>query len=274
MSIRILWLVRLEWLKFRHFAAFRVLTLVYSLLLVMGILLAKALPELPSNSFLQDLFAFPSIWKWLGYAGNWLSFFCLGFLGILSVTTEVQNRTARQNIITGMSRDEFLLGKVLSLGLVAAGATLLYTLTALTYGLIHSTLLSPALVFGTAGAWIVGRFFLMCLGYLSLGLFVGLLLRKTGLSVFIFMAYGLFGELFIRWVIHMKIFGGRSMIFYPVNALGYLMPPPVGMEEVSAMTRESGIDFLMTTGEASLTTVLYILLMLAASRILMQRRDL
>ena len=274
MGNRILWQLHLEWLKFRDHSAFRVLIIAYVTLLSFGMLIFKALPELPGGTMFEDLYTFPSIWKWLGYAGNWLSFFCLGFLGVLSVTTEFSNRTARQNIITGMSRDEFFVGKVILILTVALVATVVYTMAGLTYGFLNSTFLSPSHIFGTAGAWVLGRYFLMCLGYLSIGLIAGLLLRKTGLSIFLYLMYAVFGEPFFRWVIHMKAIGGRSMIYYPVNALGYIMPPPLGMNELSTMTEKSGVNFLMSTGEATIVTVVFVTSFLLLGRFVMLKKDL
>jgi ABC-2 type transport system permease protein len=271
---RLVWLLKLEWLKFKNLRVFRALAIAYTLLLMAGLLVFKAMPELPGETFLQDLFAFPVIWKWLGYGGNWLSFFCLGFMGILSVTTEFTNRTARQNLITGLRRDDFLKSKVLFLLAVAMAATVVYVLVGFAYGLLHSKLLSAALIFGSAGPWVIGRYFLMCLGYLTLGLSAGFLFRKSGLTIFAYIIYVSFGELFIRWVIHLKVLGGgRSMVYYPANALGYIMPVPIGMDELAVMTRESGIDFIMRPTEAAVTVIVYTVLMIGGSWLLVRKRD-
>jgi hypothetical protein len=68
---------------------------------------------------------FPTVWQYLGYIGNWLCFFFFGFLSIVVVTTEHSYRTMRQNIITGLSRQQYFLSKFYLIVVVSLLAALL-----------------------------------------------------------------------------------------------------------------------------------------------------
>ena len=80
-------------------------------------------------------FEFPNMWGYLGFAGNWLAFFLLRVdLGIYGLSNEVSYKTMRQNIITGMERKEFYLGKALSITVLSLGATIFYMIIGLIIG--------------------------------------------------------------------------------------------------------------------------------------------
>lgn len=269
------YLLKLEWLKFRKLTAFRILTIGYLLLLPAVILIFKSFPEPPEQMMsINDFYAFPTVWGWLGYIGNWISFFCLGFMGVLSVSIEFGNKTLRQNIITGMSRQQIFLGKILLMLALAAVFTLYYLIVGLIYGFLHTEMISSSLIFGSAGPWIIGRYFLMCFGYLGLGFFFGMLTRRTGLAIFLFLIYTMFLELFLRWVVHLNAIQHRSMIFYPVNSINYLMPVPIMQNEVKQTGRELGFSFIMEPWEAAITLTVYLAIFLFLSYRLLTRKDL
>ena len=99
-------LLKLEWLKQKDYLLFKLLVGAYMVFLPASLFIGKKMDfssEVPINP-VRDFFQFPTIWEWLGYFGNWMVFFVLGFLSVLMVTNEYNNRTLRQNIITGLDR--------------------------------------------------------------------------------------------------------------------------------------------------------------------------
>ena len=71
-------LILLEWKKVKRNLTFRVLFVLYLILLPSLFLTGKRLPEVPPEIGSKDVFyMFPTIWEYLAYAGNWLVFFFL-----------------------------------------------------------------------------------------------------------------------------------------------------------------------------------------------------
>ena len=91
------------------------------------LLLGKRIKELPPPiGTTEVLFIFPTVWEYLGYVGNWLTFFFMGFFAVLMITLEYSNRTLRQNIINGFTRVEFYKAKIYFVLAISFLATLYY----------------------------------------------------------------------------------------------------------------------------------------------------
>lgn len=249
-------LLQLEWKKVKGYTTFRVLFLLYAILLPSMLLVIKRLPDVPSEFGSKDVFfMFPTVWNYLGYAGNWLVFFFLGFLAVLSISTEINNKTLRQNIITGLSRAEVFQAKVSYIVALSLAATLYYVLVAMLIGVFNTETIYMVKVWQE---WdMIPRYFLMCLGYTSLGLLISLLVKRTGIALFLYLSYVMFIELIIRWAIHKNIVSNKSMHFYPMNAVEDLTPFPL-LTTTSDVVKGVDFDILLTPNEAMLTTTVYI----------------
>jgi ABC-2 type transport system permease protein len=268
----VLRLFNLEWQKQKKHRVFLVLIGMYLLLLPTVILPIKSIPELPPPINSPDtLFQFPTVFTFIGYAGNWLSFFFLGFFAVLLVTQEYSYKTLRQNIITGLSRTELFLSKLYFLIGLSLFTTAYFTLVSLVYGFVHTETAYASLIFKNIDY--IPRYFLMCMGYSSLGFLIGVLIRRTGIAVFLYLSYVMFIELILRWLIHMKIVANKSMHFYPMNAVEDLAPVPFA-EIAEEFQTENGFSFFLTPTEAMITSSVYILLFLWLAWRLLQRRDL
>ena len=84
-----------------------------------------------------SLYSFPNIWHNLTYISGALKLI-LAIIVVIFITNEYTYRTLRQNIITGMSRQEFLLSKVLLVVFLAVIATLFIYINALILGFINT----------------------------------------------------------------------------------------------------------------------------------------
>lgn len=265
-------LLILEWKKFRKFTVFRVLALLYLLLLPAVFFLSKALPKPPEEliSF-KSFLMFPNIWTYLGYVGNWLVFFLLGFIGVLSITSEYTNKTLRQNIITGLTRKQFFLSKLSLILVVSFGATLYYTLCCGIIGFFHTDTIYMSKVLQNIDY--IPRYFLMCMGYMTFALLVGLLLKRTGFALFLYLLYIMVLESMIRYGIHGKFFNNKSMHFYPMNSVEDLAPIPFA-KQAGSLLEGNNTSLLLSPMEASITAAIYIILMLAICYYLLTKRDL
>lgn len=242
------------------------------LILPSSLLIAKSIPKWPPPINTPDtFFRFPDVFLYLGYAGNWLSFLLLGFLAVSVITQEFSNKTLRQNIITGLTRTDVYLSKILFIVAVCLGAAVYFGLVAFALGLTHSDTLYTSVMMKNIDY--IPRYFLMCLGYMTFGLLLGAWIRRTGTALFIFFSYGLFIELIFRWGVHFNVFRNRSMHFYPFNAFEDLVPMPIP-EMFKGGEQQFGFGFFLTPQEAVIASSIYIILFLTGTYLLLTRKDL
>lgn len=241
-----LYLLKIEWMKFKHFRVAQALILGFMILLPGILMVGKNVTSIPPEFGTTELFfIFPNVWNVLAYVGSWLAFFFLGFFGVISVTSEYSNKTLRQNIITGLTRRDVFIGKLGSILGISVLATAYYILVGLGIGMWHTETIYLSKVLQESGLFF--RFFLMCLGYMTFGLLLGTVFRKTGLALFAYLAIVMFIEPVIRWAVHMRYFPDQSMHFYPMNALEDLTPIPFGEYASQFMKQNDFQPFLDPT---------------------------
>ena len=264
-------LLQLEWLKVKSFRPFMVLLALYALLLPTFMYSAKKMPipkEIGGNDV---LFMFPNIWGYLGYIGNWLVFFLMGFLAIQSISNETSYRTLRQNIINGLSRTDFFLSKLSFLTLINIAASLYYVVWALIFGFTNTETIYASKVYENIDT--SGRYFLMCMGYTSLGLFLGVLFNRSILGLFVYFSYIMFIEKIIRYLLIRKVLGSKVMLFMPANAFNDLVPPPVP-KILNQTIQGTDIRLFLYPMEAIITAIVYTILFLYGAYYLLKNRDL
>ena len=102
------------------------------------------------------------------------------------------------------------------------------------------------------------------MGYMSFGLLIGLLIKRTGIALFLYITYVMFIELVIRWAIHRNIFDNNSMHFYPMNAIEDLTPNPL-LKMTENFSKEVDFAMWLTPTEAVVTTLVYTVIFLGLS---------
>ncbi len=269
-----LYLLGLEWKKVRYYRIFQVLVILFIVALPGIMLIPKTFTSVPSEIMSKDMFyMFPNGWKYIGYTGNWMAFFFIGFLAVISATSEYANKTLRQNIITGLTRKQFFLAKLYFILAISLAATLYYVLVGLIFGITHTETIYMSKVLQEAD--LIPRFFLMCMGYSSFGLFVGLLIRRTGISIFLYLIYIMILEAILRYPIHYNLFPNKSVHFYPMNAVEDLVPFDFPFNEMAnEFMEENDFSFFLTPTEAVITSSIYTALFLYGCYWLLKRRDL
>src|ERR1700694_1611313 len=105
-------LLKIEWLKIKNYRAFWVFSVFY---LVSIFLLnyigwsthQRTTHDVPgSEVVLGQPFSFPNVWATVGWMSSWLLYFP-GMMIIMLMTNEFNFKTHRQNIIDGLSRNQF-----------------------------------------------------------------------------------------------------------------------------------------------------------------------
>jgi len=255
-------LLKLEWLKQKDYILFKILIIAYVVFLPAILMIGKKI-NIPANELPFDiqkvLFYFPTVWEWLAYIGNWMVFFIFGFMAVLMITNEHSYRTLRQNVITGMQRSSWFWSKTIFIIAISLGASLYFALCSIVIGLVHG--LGDSIYFSTVfkNSGITIRYFLMCMGYMGVGMLIGILVKRTGIALFAFLGYSFFLEPVLRWVVHMKLFSHESMNYYPMNIFEDLCPVPMA-KFTDGFAIENGFDMFVDPTLAMTLATGYILL--------------
>ena len=253
-------LIQLEWKKLRKNKVFWVLLAAYLVFLPASIILSKKVGiKLPFGNP-DAIYKFPMIWDVLGYNGNWMVFMMIGFLLVFWMTSEYRFKTFRQNTITGLTRQQYFFSKILLVLIISFLATVYFALCGWILGSLYSAEWSFANL--TNDLWQFGRYFLMSLGYSSVALFIGTLIRNSGLAVIVYVSYGLILENMIRYLIHIRIVKNTSVHYYPINSIEDLMPIPFA-EIANEFVREQGFAFFLTHEQAVISSSIFIFLLLS-----------
>jgi ABC-2 type transport system permease protein len=126
------------------------------------------------------LYHFPDVWTNLIWTAGMIKI-VLGVLVVISITNEFTYRTARQNIIDGLSRTEFLLSKVLTNALLSLASVIIIFCVGLGTGLIYSPILSVERIFTDLEFF--PAYFLEVFMFLSYALMLGMLIQRSGLTI-------------------------------------------------------------------------------------------
>lgn len=268
----ILRLLKLEYTKFRKNSVICLLTIFFVIMLPTVTFIGKEFnnvpPPLPNNTV---FFEFPSVWDYLGFAGNWLTFFFLGLIAVFIVVNEVSYRTFRQNIITGLTRKEYFFSKILTISVITSAATLLFVVTGFLIGIIHTEGWTISSAFDNS--WAIPRFFLMTLGYMSFGLFCGFVIRKSGVAVLFYLTYIMMLEPIIKWAVHFRLFKNGSINYYPSNSFEDLMPFPLYRFADMIPKKDLDFSFLLSYNQAAIASVVWIAIFLGLAYLSVMKKD-
>jgi len=224
-------MIRLFQIEFRKILTYRIfwiLTGLYILFLVLGLLMA----EFMINNMIGDinkhmpiplprvtLYFFPSVWQNIAFFATirYVLIFPAIVIMIL-ITNEFTYKTIRQNLINGLSKAEILVSKLMIIVLLSLVMTVLLTLGTLILGLSNTADASPEMILDKAV--FMGGFFLTMFTFQVFALFCGFLLRNTGLSIAIFTLYALIIEPILYYFLKSPlVFENKISRYLPVNSV-------------------------------------------------------
>lgn len=220
-------LLRIELKKILPYKTFWIILGLYFLFLAGGIILA----ELIINSMVNDinkqlpiplphinLYFFPDIWQNLAFFAS-LRYILIfpAIIIIILITNEFTFKTIRQNLVTGMSKNESLFSKLLIITLLTLFVTVVLKIVIFTLGITHSEVTSFSQVV-TKSSFIPG-FFILLFSFLVISFFFGFMFRNTGLSIALFTLYVLIIEPIISLISKIPALHLKGLSDYlPVNA--------------------------------------------------------
>ncbi len=182
-------LLKLEYLKNLNYKPFKIFALLYFIVLIFLLLIGLMDFELfgqTINLKEQGMYDFPGVWNFTTYIVGLLKIF-LGCIIVFSICQEFSNRMFKQNLIDGLSREEFIISKLLTILGFTTISTFLVFIVALLLGKTYSTAQGIDLVFKEV--YFIFNYFLKLLTFFCFLMFLSILFRK---SIFVFLAFFMF----------------------------------------------------------------------------------
>ena len=229
-------LLQIEWLKLKHYRPFWILMGLTALVTIgicsSGMLFMNFLKNEGAdfNGFdptMVPLYDFPDIWQNLTYVA---SFFKIlpAFIVIISIANEFSHRILRQNIIDGLSKKEWLLSKLLFIGIIAISFTGIVGLIGIVTGLIYAH--PDSLQFMFSGTSFLLAYSLDVFIYLIFAMLLTMIVRRGGLVIMGLFMYTFMIEPFIVQILthHSGVpdYARAIAPFLPVKAIHSLVRVP------------------------------------------------
>ncbi len=169
---------------------------------------------------LKPILQFPDVWQNLTYLAGYFKII-LALIVITSVCNEFNYGTARQNTIDGFTRRDWLFSKIGLAKILALCSTSWVFGIGLILGYSHGVSVDLADVFGRMD--FVLAYFIELVVYFTYAIFLALVLKRTGLSVILLLAYDFILEPILSWSLPENI--GP---YLPMNAIDRLNTFPFG----------------------------------------------
>ncbi len=172
----------------------------------------------------ERTFALPSAWSEILTENSQVALIFGSVVLILLLSSEFSWRTARQNVIDGLSKEQFFLGKSLLLPVVGVLFISMNVVVGGTFALAGTDLgtLTEPLMRGVHWSVIFG-FFLAFIGYGSIALFCSLSIRNSGPAMAVWFFYVAIGEQMLIGAfkaIHDRL--GELATYLPINTFNQL----------------------------------------------------
>jgi ABC-2 type transport system permease protein len=273
-------LLKIEFRKILTYRIFWILTGLYFLFLGLGIFMAEFILNDWVNNFNKrfpipmphvTLYFFPDIWQNLTFFAS-IRYVLIfpALVVIILITNEFTNKTIRQNIVNGLSKQDFLLSKLQFILILSIVVTVVLGIVIFFLGLSHSdaqqlNMMSRKFIF-------LPGFFIQILSYLIFAFFFGFLLRHTGLAIALFTLYSLIIEPVIYYVLKIPFFQPNNISPYlPVNSVLRIVEYPAipFLQKFMGITLQNSVS-LLNCGIA----LLYSAVMIGIVFWLMIRKDL
>jgi ABC-type transport system involved in multi-copper enzyme maturation permease subunit len=244
-------LLTIEFHKLKHNRASKVLSLIYFGLLTSIALIAAIKFDIgPIKFHLADMgiFNFPYIWHFNTYMASILKFFLL--LVIVSMmANEYSYKTLKQNLIDGLSKKEFILSKFYTVIVFALISTVFVFVVSLILGLMYSDYNELSII--VTDLEYLLAFFIKLVGFFSMGLFFGILVKRSAFAVGALVVW-LIGESMFKGYLFYAFKDAENtsesvnaiMQFLPLEALSNLIKEPFSrLGAVKSIASQVGENF-------------------------------
>lgn len=144
----------------------------------------------------KPILQFPDVWQNLTYIAGYFKII-LAIIVITSISSEFTQSTARQNIIDGFSRKEWLYSKIGMAKILALFSTTLVIAVGLILGFTQGVQVEIGDVFVRLD--FVLAYFIELTVYFIYAIFLSLVLKRTGLAIILLLTYDFILEPILTW---------------------------------------------------------------------------
>jgi hypothetical protein len=210
-------LLKIEILKLQRNRSFLILMVLFAISLFgVNYIVSEIMRTNPIHSATM---AFPNVWILVPYISSFL-LVILCFTIIMHTCSEYTYRTNRQNVIDGLSRNQYITTKILFVIALALFSTILTFITAFVIGISSDSAIS------FKDFRYMHYFFVQAMAYLSFAFLFALLLKKSALSIGVFFIYSLIIENILeRYINKIDIGAGKMGGFLPLSSSDHLLLP-------------------------------------------------
>ena len=188
-------LLKIELKKLLPYRTFRVLMVLYLLIVIFAIVGGITFQFVSFRQPVDYVYGFPRIWYHAIALCSILNT-ALAVIVIMITCNEFTYRTGRQHIIDGQDKGDLVLGKVLLMAAISVMLTVVVTISGLISGMMYSGSYSVDDIFERI--WFVPGFMLQAFCLMSVAYLFAVLFKKTGLAVLLFLIYTFPVEILIR----------------------------------------------------------------------------
>lgn len=273
-------LLSIEFKKIRNYKTFWILAGLYFLFLAIGLLMA----EYMVNHIVDDInrrapipvphikiYFFPWIWQNLAFFAT-IRYVLIfpAIVIIILITNEFTFKTIRQNVITGMKREDVLWSKFLLILVISLIMTIFMLVGTVILGLSNTADSTFSVI--TEKISFLGGYFLTVLTFQIFALFFGFLLRNTGLSIALFTLYVFIVEPILYYFLKSPIvFENNISRWLPVNSVLSITEFPA----ISVLKTVFGINLQESvTWSGALVPTAYAAVMVLIIYFTIKRKDL
>ena len=229
-------LLSIEWLKIRKYSTFWILAVMFAaLLLGWNYFISAGILKLGGGdmNILNLNYTFPLVWSNVAY---WSKFFAglIAIIIIILTTNEYQFRTNRQNVIDGWQRIQFFHAKWGIVVVLSVVVTLFTILLGIFFALIYGSPINSA----GQDIHMMLYVFILTLNYFGFALTLSLLLKKSGMTVIIFLMYLYIIEVMLNQLLKGE-FNSQAGSFLPMQCSADLISFPF-MNSMKKMIQASG----------------------------------
>lgn len=229
--------------------ASRVLTLAYFILLSFIALIASIKFEIGSIKFQvaeMGIFNFPYIWHFNTYVAAILKLF-LAIVIVSMMANEYSYGTLKQNLIDGLSKNEFILSKFVTIVFFSLCSTVFIFVLTLILGYSFSSYTEIDIVFSDLEYVIA--FFVKLVGFFSFCLFLGILVKRSAFALGFLLVWNIV-EGIAKGILNFKIFpksdtAGYITQFFPLESMSNLILEPFSrLSLIKSIGNQMGVENL------------------------------
>jgi ABC-type transport system involved in multi-copper enzyme maturation permease subunit len=223
-------LLAIELQKIWKNRASRVLTISYFVILSFIALIASInikIGNFQLHFAEMGIFNFPYIWHFNTYIAAILKFF-LAIVIVSMMANEYSYGTLKQNLIDGMSKQEFVLSKFLTVILFALTSTLFIFVLSLILGYSFSYYTELSIVF--SGMEYLLAYFVKLVGFFSFCLFLGVLVKRSAFAIGFLFVWNIL-EGIAKGILTFKVYpksdtAAQITQFFPLESMSNLIVEP------------------------------------------------